>query len=478
MFACQRVTASRCLTQRCTSTNSLNATITRTFAPRPRPTIPAAPTLSSSSAAAAPSVRALAHGPLQAQSSRPTAPARFLSYHPTSSDRSSDPTIGIPSSKTGRKSTKIKIFESSHNLRHFHTSSIHPRTPQLNKMASQDFRLLCLENPLLDIQAVGDEALLEKYGIKANDAILAEEKHLGIYEDLLNNYDAKLIAGGAAQNTARGAQYILSPNSVVYLGGVGDDKYASILQDAVKTAGLRVEYRVDPKIATGRCGVVITGHNRSMVTDLGAANHYDLEHLTRPDVWKLVEGAQAYYIGGYHFTVSPAAIQKLAEEAAKNNKVFAVSLSAPFICQFFKDPLDASAPYWDYVIGNETEAAAYAEAHSLGTTDLKEIAKALANLPKENKQRKRVAIITQGTEPTLVAVQGEDSVKEYPVKPISKEQINDTNGAGDAFAGGLMAGIVDGKSLDQSIDMGQWLAKLSIQELGPSYPFPKQAYSS
>ncbi|TDZ18445.1 Adenosine kinase [Colletotrichum orbiculare MAFF 240422] len=345
-------------------------------------------------------------------------------------------------------------------------------------MAPKDFRLLCLENPLLDIQAVGTEELLQKYGLKPNDAILAEEKHLGIYEDLLNNYDAKLIAGGAAQNTARGAQYILPANSVVYLGGVGDDKYASILHDAVKTAGLRVEYRVDPKIATGRCGVVITGHNRSMVTDLGAANHYDLEHLTRPDVWQLVQDAQAYYIGGYHFTVCPAAIQKLAAEAAANEKIFAVSLSAPFICQFFKDPLDASAPYWDYVIGNETEAAAYAESHDLGTTDLKAIAKHLANLPKENGKRKRVAIVTQGTDPTLVAVQGEDAVKEYPVKPIAKEQINDTNGAGDAFAGGLMAGLVDGKSLDESIDMGQWLAKLSIQELGPSYPFPKQTYTS
>ena len=51
-----------------------------------------------------------------------------------------------------------------------------------------------------------DEAMLQKYGIKADDAILAEEKHMGIFEDLLQNHNAKLIAGGAAQNTARGAQ--------------------------------------------------------------------------------------------------------------------------------------------------------------------------------------------------------------------------------------------------------------------------------
>ena len=48
--------------------------------------------------------------------------------------------------------------------------------------------------------------MLKKYGLKANDAILAEEKHLGLYEDLIQNREAKLIAGGAAQNTARGAQ--------------------------------------------------------------------------------------------------------------------------------------------------------------------------------------------------------------------------------------------------------------------------------
>ena len=60
--------------------------------------------------------------------------------------------------------------------------------------------------------------MLSKYGLKPNDAILAEDKHMALYEDLLQNHDAKLIAGGAAQNTTRGAQVIppsptLSPAS-------------------------------------------------------------------------------------------------------------------------------------------------------------------------------------------------------------------------------------------------------------------------
>lgn len=159
---------------------------------------------------------------------------------------------------------------------------------------------------------------------------------------------------------------------------------------------------------------------------------------------------------------------ELCKQASTRNKPFILSLSAPFIPQFFKEPLDASAPYWDYVIGNETEAAAYAESHGLNTTDVRAIARALADLPKENGARKRVAVVTQGTEPTIIAVQGEEGVQEFPVHPIAKEEINDTTGAGDAFAGGFCAGIIQGKSLAECVDMGQWLAKLSIKELGPS----------
>ncbi|PKY05430.1 putative adenosine kinase [Aspergillus campestris IBT 28561] len=345
--------------------------------------------------------------------------------------------------------------------------------------APQGYPFLCLENPLLDIQAQGDAALLEKYGLKDNDAILAEDKHMGIYEELLQK-DAKLIAGGAAQNTARGAQYMLPENSVCYIGCVGKDKYADILKEACTTAGVHTEYRVDEAQPTGKCGVIITGHNRSMCTHLAAANEYKLEHLKQPHIWSLAEKAQVYYIGGYHLTVCVPAIQALGEEAAAKNKIFMLSLSAPFIPQFFKDQLDTVLPYTDYTFCNETEARSYSESHSWGTDDVVEIAKKLAQLPKKNTSRPRVAIVTQGTDPTVVATakaDGEVEVKQFNVHEIPKSSINDTNGAGDAFAGGFSAGIVQGKSLEDSIDMGQWLASQSIQELGPSFPFPKKTYT-
>ena len=38
----------------------------------------------------------------------------------------------------------------------------------------------------------------------------------------------------------------------------------------------------------------------------------------------------------------------------------------------------------------------------------------------------------------------------------------------DAFAGGFMSGVVDGKGVDECVDRGQWLAALGIKELGPT----------
>lgn len=341
--------------------------------------------------------------------------------------------------------------------------------------------LLCLGNPLLDLQATVDEAYLAKYDLKANDAILVEEKHMPIYDEVLAKNDVVIIAGGAAQNAARGAAYMLPKDTVAYFGSVGKDNYSKLLLDANNAAGVITHYMFQESIPTGKCAALLTGVNRSLATDLAAANHYKLEHMKQPENWKLVEEAKVFYVGGFHLTVCPPAIQALAEHAAETNKVFSMNLSAPFLPQFFKEPLDASAPYWDYLIGNESEAAAYAESHGLETKSVTEIAKHIALLPKKNTQRPRVVVFTQGLDDTIVAVgdvaNNKVEVHTVPVHVLAEKDIVDTNGAGDAFAGGFLAGLVEGKDLDTCVDMGQWLAKESIQQVGPSFPSEKKTYT-
>ena len=81
-------------------------------------------------------------------------------------------------------------------------------------------------------------------------------------------------------------------------------------------------------------------------------------------------------------------------------------------------------------------------------------------------------MITQGTLPTIVATSdagAEPTISTFPVREVDPKDIVDTNGAGDAFAGGFLGGLVLGKPIEVCIDMGQWLASLGIQELGPAY---------
>lgn len=343
------------------------------------------------------------------------------------------------------------------------------------------YDLICLGNPLLDLQVDVEKSYLDKYELKENDAILVEEKHMPIFEDVLKMDDVKLVAGGAAQNTARGAQYVLPAESVLYFGSVGKDVYADKLIEANKSVGLTTSYMVQDDVATGKCAALINGVNRSLVTDLAAANHFKPSHLQKPENWAKVEGGKAFYIGGFHLTVSPDAIELLGKHAAETNKDFVMNFSAPFIPQFFKDALTQVLPYADYIICNESEAAAYAETNGLDATDLNAVAKQIASSPKANTKKPRTVIFTQGTESTLTVAYDfntkEYTANEFAVHVLEASKIADTNGAGDAFAAGFTAGLVQGKDLATNVDMGHWLAKLSIQEVGPSYPFPKQTYN-
>lgn len=339
--------------------------------------------------------------------------------------------------------------------------------------------VVCLGNPLLDIQVQSTPEYLEKYGLKANDAVLASPEQMAIYPEAMADPNVLLVAGGAAQNTARGVAYVLPAESVAYFGSVGKDVYSEKLLEANQKAGVVTKYQYQTEHHTGKCAVLLTGKNRSLVTDLNAANHFTAAHLKLAENWKLVEEAKTFYVGGFHFTVCVEAIKLLGEHAAETNKTFGVNLSAPFVCQFFKDAVDSTSQYWDYLICNESEAAAYGESHELGS-DLETIAKHIALLPKKNTEKKRTVIITQGLDDTIVVVgdvtNNTTEKKVFPVISLDQKLVVDTNGAGDAFAGGYVAALAENKDLEYAVGQGHWLASLGIQQAGASYPSEKHTY--
>jgi adenosine kinase len=123
-------------------------------------------------------------------------------------------------------------------------------------------------------------------------------------------------------------------------------------------------------------------------------------------------------------------------------------------------------PYCDIVIGNETEAESWATATGLPDKELPKIAKALALLPKSNPARPRIVIFTQGSKSTVLVSSAEpDKPKIYTVKPLKDDQIVDTNGAGDAFAGGFLGAFVAGKNIDDCVEAGHKLGAMCVQQV-------------
>ena len=147
------------------------------------------------------------------------------------------------------------------------------------------------------------------------------------------------------------------------------------------------------------------------------------------------------------------------------SQIFALNLSAPFIAQFFKVQLEQILPFCDFVIGNESEAAAWASAAGLpNKDDIPAIAGSIATLPKSNPSRSRTVIITQGSESTVVAAATDpEKPKIFPVTRLEDGQIVDTNGAGDAFAGGFLGALVSGKSVDEAVLAGHKLGGMCVQ---------------
>ena len=336
----------------------------------------------------------------------------------------------------------------------------------------EEMLMLGVGNPLLDMSANVEKEFLTKYGVTSGDVILAEEKHMGVYEDLAKG-DVEYIAGGATQNTMRVAAWMLSnlkKGSVTgFAGCVGNDEDGEKLKAKATEAGVTVEYLIDPSTPTGVCAAMIDEtQERTLITKLEAANNYKKDHLETPAVQALLTKAKIVYSAGFFLTSGgPDCTKLLGEHCTSFGKRYCLNLSAPFIPQFFTDAFDATMPYVDILFGNETEAATLGEKKGWGD-DLKTIALNAAKMPKAAGTYARIVVFTQGANATLVALN--NIVTTYPVPPVPKSQIIDTNGAGDSFVGGFLSRFALDRPIPDCVSAGHWAAAQIIARSGCTMP--------
>ncbi|PNJ40511.1 adenosine kinase isoform X8 [Pongo abelii] len=292
-----------------------------------------------------------------------------------------------------------------------------PKPKKLKVEAPQALReniLFGMGNPLLDISAVVDKDFLDKYSLKPNDQILAEDKHKELFDELVKKFKVEYHAGGSTQNSIKVAQWMIQQphKAATFFGCIGTDKFGEILKRKAAEAHVDAHYYEQNEQPTGTCAACITGDNRSLVANLAAANCYKKEkHLDLEKNWMLVEKARVCYIA---------------------------------------------------------EAATFAREQGFETKDIKEIAKKTQALPKMNSKRQRIVIFTQGRDDTIMATESE--VTAFAVLDQDQKEIIDTNGAGDAFVGGFLSQLVSDKPLTECIRAGHYAASIIIRRTGCTFP--------
>lgn len=314
---------------------------------------------------------------------------------------------------------------------------------------------------------------------------MARDEHKDLCEDLVKNYTVEYTAGGSAMNVMRVVAGIYRSQGIegrsLFTGCIGHDKFAEVMKKKASDDGVLANFATSRETPTGTCAVCLSnqGKSRSLCAFLGASEKFTDQHLK--DNWvELVEKTDIIYMSGFLIAVSPASYHLLGEHIAKNEsdkKKFCLNLSAPYLSQVFGAELEKIIKYVDVIFGNDEEARAFAQLKKYDCKSLEEIARQIVLEPKTRSSIGRMVIITQGHENIIVVHQDSKAssndnltVRTFPVPSVEDNLIVDTNGAGDAFAGGFISQMALGESLEASIEMGIFAAQEIIKVSGINFP--------
>ncbi|CAE7501966.1 ADK [Symbiodinium natans] len=386
--------------------------------------------------------------------------------------------------------------------------------------APQCQRLLCMGGSLLEVRAEVPKAFLEEYKLRPN-AVVQVEGHMQSMLSEIGQLSGEAglaleyAATGAATNTALTVQALLQQDQgpmsseairrqtpiVSILGGVGRDQLGYKLQDFLKQTGIQPLFSEIVSESTGWTALLCASrreraerpalsspsedkgdgpHKLAVVyraIQAGAANQYKLDHL-RFKVWEQVEAAGVVYAEATFLTVSFESVKILAEHCAKMGNTFCLNLSAPYVCRYFGDRILTVMPYTDFVFGSETEYMALAEQKkSEGLCqDVDSVATWLARMPRSDGEveRRRHIVVTCGSRPSLVASTWRGygvKVQRFPVPPVRNRSFVRKDGAGDAFAGGFLYGLMHEADVDSCVQLALYCASVAVQRTGPGYSF-------
>ncbi len=291
-------------------------------------------------------------------------------------------------------------------------------------------------------------------GILVGDLFVPPLLRLPAAGELLVTDDFLMGAGGCAANVATVLSKLGVESRVV--GKVGRDLFGDYVIAALAELGVDVSFiGRSETMGTAKTVIVpVTGDDRRYIHTVGAN-----ADLTRQDFSPgAMSGIDVLYLGGYLVLpgLRPTAVVDLFEAAHRAGARTVLDVALPADTKTSIDELRSILPTVDFFLPNYDEASL---------------------LSGERDPERQAAVFAEAGAKTVVITMGADglflrtSLTSRQVAAASIETV-DGSGAGDAFAAGLVAGLLDGWAIERSLSFASEVGAFACTALGCSAGVP------
>lgn len=302
----------------------------------------------------------------------------------------------------------------------------------------------------MDLLAPVPESFLTHVRGEKGGMVLVDADEMQAIVSQLEQPPATSTGGSAANATLNATRLGLR---TAFVGKLGNDDIARLYRTRFESLGVDVSRFKTAPLPNARCLALVTPDaQRTMRTCLAAAMTLSPDEISPADF----AGARHAHVEGYLVFNQALADAVLAAARAAGCTVSldmasfeVVGATRDWLFSQFKRGLDV-------VFANEDEIRALFEDT---TTDYPNLARRLAGYGV-------VAAVKVGKDGAWIA-SGDDL---HRIEPVQVPDVIDTNGAGDAWAAGFLAGYVRGRPLPECGALASIMGAETVRHLGPVIP--------
>ena len=304
-------------------------------------------------------------------------------------------------------------------------------------------KILGIGNAIVDVICKVEDKFITQNNLTKGTMRLVDETE---FEKLLSTLKIEeTVSGGSVANSIVGLSQL--GNKVGFIGKVSEDDLGNKYEEGLKKENVKFFYSKKKElIPTGTCLILVTPDSeRTMVTFLGTAGKINENDIDS----NAVKSSDILFLEGYLWDEGDP--KKAFEKAINNSNKVAMSLSDLFCVERHK-------PHFLELVKNKLDITFANEQEIMSLIDVKKFEDVI-NFAKEIN---KLIVVTRGDK-GAIAINKNEIVECYAKNNL---KIIDLTGAGDLFAGGFLHGLINNKSIQESLETGTEMSSKVIQIIG------------